>query len=438
MKKLFIIPFAMLAVNLTACASDTATLKSHQYYVDHLDEAERIAAQCRKEGIDRSSINTLPEEEVKARSEKTIKYGNCYYALFVDEHKEGYKEEKIRKEKEQVEVNKIKAEIKTFEGKDLFYYLTHLDKAKTRAEFCRNNRETLDYIYLTPSSAQYENLYELSNEDSVYAQNFNLKMYQLQDCSFAIRAVESEEIRQAWLKKQQENERDDKERAEKIEKRKQELAQKYADLSWQEFYALSKKQEDVEFLYTNSSPYEQYTSAAIDDLFFEKGKKRLNEIKSEMKNDFIATIPKLCLEYYGYTNNYPECFLYQKALLTKLQGLSIDDLNKLSTQYLQSDYLMLRATYQEMLNEKNNALRKLFMSDYAKLESARKQCVNNVIAEKVKNTQIENAWDYMSSYFYEDDVVCNNVNYVLKELELPNTLDRETETLINKKLDVPH
>lgn len=435
MKKHYIIPFAMLTVNLTACESDTTTLKSHQYYVDHLDEAERVAAQCRKEGIERSSINKLPEEEVKARSERTIKYGNCYYALFVDEHKEGYKEEKIRKAKEQVEVNKIKAEIKTFEGKDLFYYLTHLDKAKTRAEFCQNNRDSLDYIYLTPASALYEDRYELSNEDSVYAQNFNLKVYQLQDCSFAIRAVDSEEIRQAWLKKQQKNERDDKERAEKIEKRKQELAQKYAALSWQEFYALSRKQEDVEFLYTNSSPYKQYTSAAIDELFFEKGKKRLNEIKSEMKNDFIATIPKLCLEYYGYTSSYPECFLYQKALLTKLQALSLDDLNKLSNQYLQSDYLILRATYQEMLNEKNNALRKLFMSDYAKLESARKLCVNNVIAEKVKNTQIGSLWEYSSRYFYEDNINCNNVDYVLYKLELPNTLDREVEKQVSKKLE---
>ncbi|OOF53291.1 hypothetical protein BKK56_11635 [Rodentibacter genomosp. 2] len=49
MKKLFAISLVILTVNLTACTENKTILRSQAYYMEHLDEAERIAQQCKKE-----------------------------------------------------------------------------------------------------------------------------------------------------------------------------------------------------------------------------------------------------------------------------------------------------------------------------------------------------------------------------------------------------
>ncbi|THA10765.1 hypothetical protein, partial [Rodentibacter pneumotropicus] len=161
MKTIFLIPFVMLVI--VGCTENKTALRTRNYYIEYLDEAEKVAQQCRKENIKERDVFNLPEEELKSKSEKAIKYENCRNTLFVDSLKGDFKAEKVRQEREKIEVDKIKKEIKTFEGKDQLYYLNHLDKAKERSEICRNDRElAINKIYFKVGSPSYEDNYELS------------------------------------------------------------------------------------------------------------------------------------------------------------------------------------------------------------------------------------------------------------------------------------
>lgn len=436
MKKLLFVPCAMLAVNLTAC-TNSKTLRDVDYYLDHLSEAENLSKQCEKEGIGRDELKKFSKEEIEAKTEKVIKAANCYMANFTIENQENLLWDRERKAKEKIEVDKIKAEIKRFDGKDQLYYFTHLDEAKKRSEYCRNNEELYyDMISFSYYSSNYEERYQLSKENSVYAQNFNLKVFQLKDCSFAKRAIESEELRQEWWQKQTKDEASDKVRAEKINEVKKALEKKYADMSWQEFYAFAKEKENVAFLYTNSSAREQDTRAAIEKILFDKGKPFINALIKKDFDKLITDLPESCKDDFGVWWHDPSCILYAKALEEKFLPLIPSVFSKFNKKYKygpNDDHNIISTSYFSAASKQSDEERKVLMKDYRKLYSAQKKCVAK-ITDEINQTTISHWSDYSSSYFFENDYICSNVNWVMKELDLPDNLEHITDRLLYKKV----
>ena len=310
------------------------------------------------------------------------------------------------------------------------------DHSKLEAEYRRCFKQLKDKVAVTQVD---ESEYEDSSYYYVFAPECaiaNQVMEQLELPINLSKAVDREilikQIKQNLKKK--EGERPEWERLEKspeVAKIKEILAQKYAQIPWQDFESIMK--EDHSRMVTDALGTEKREPVLIDialgQVLADKTKSLEDELQKKSIDELIEEEAEHCSNGKASINwvKGVSCQIHIRVLFKKFQDQTVEELSISKAKY-EEEFPRIGMLYRLVLDEKKKKQYIEWMRDNAKREAVYRQCLKNIsgIIQESDVSEEDNGFSYVSR-----DPVCENIKgAVFFDGE---RIDFFIDTLLNKK-----
>ena len=310
------------------------------------------------------------------------------------------------------------------------------DHSKLDAEYRQCFKQLKDKVAVTQVD-------ESEHEDSSYYYVF------YPECAIANRVMEQLELpinlskavdREILIKqikqnlKKKEGERPEWERLEKspeVAKIKEILAQKYAQIPWQDFESIMK--EDHSRMVTDALGTEEREPVLIDialgQVLADKTKSLEDELQKKSIDELIAEEAEHCSSGKASINwvKGVSCQIHIRVLFKKFQDQTVEELSISKAKY-EEEFPRIGMLYRLVLQEKEEKQYSEWMKDNAKREAVYRQCLKNIrgIIQESDVSEEDNGFSYVSR-----DPVCKNIRgAVFFDGE---RIDFFIDTLLNKK-----
>ena len=310
------------------------------------------------------------------------------------------------------------------------------DHSKLDAEYRQCFKQLKDKVAVTQVD-------ESEHEDSSYYYVF------YPECAIANRVMEQLELpinlskavdREILIKqikqnlKKKEGERPEWERLEKspeVAKIKEILAQKYAQIPWQDFESIMK--EDHSRMVTDALGTEEREPVLIDialgQVLADKTKSLEDELQKKSIDELIAEEAEHCSNGKASINwvKGVSCQIHIRVLFKKFQDQTVEELSISEAKY-EEEFPRIGMFYRLVLQEKKQKQYSEWMKDNAKREAVYRQCLKNIsgIIQESDVSEEDNGFSYVSR-----DPVCKNIRgAVFFDGE---RIDFFIDTLLNKK-----
>ena len=311
-----------------------------------------------------------------------------------------------------------------------------LDHSKLEAEYRRCFKQLKDKVAVTQVD-------ESENEDSSYYYVF------YPECAITNRVMEQLELpinlskavdREILIKrikqnlKKEEGEQPEWERLEKspeVAKIKEILAQKYAQIPWQDFESIMKK--DHSRMVTDALGTEEWEPVLIDialgQVLADKTKSIEDELEKKSIDKLIAEEAEHCSSGKASINwvKGVSCQMYFRVLFKKSQDQTVEELSISEAKY-EEEFPRIGMFYRLVLQEKKQKQYSEWMKDDAKREAVYRQCIKNIsgIIQESDVSEEDNGFSYVSR-----DPVCKNIRGAV--FFDGQRIDFFIDTLLNKK-----
>lgn len=234
--------------------------------------------------------------------------------------------------------------------------------------------------------------------------------------------------------KKKEGERPEWERLEKspeVAKIKEILAQKYAQIPWQDFESIMK--EDHSRMVTDALGTEEREPVLIDialgQVLADKTKSLEDELQKKSIDELIAEEAEHCSNGKASINwvKGVSCQIHIRVLFKKFQDQTVEELSISKAKY-EEEFPRIGILYRLVLQEKEEKQYSEWMKDDAKREAVYRQCLKNIsgIIQESDVSEEDNGFSYVSR-----DPVCKNIRGAV--FFDGKRIDFFIGTLLNKK-----